>query len=270
MAAVRVVTMNIWGVRGDWPRRRAVLAGGLRALRPHLVAFQEEIRTGDYDQTRDVLGDDYTIVRSEARETDGQGIAIACRWPIADVREIDLDVGPRTAGFACTALAARVDAPVGRLLFVNHFPSWRLDLEAERERQAVRVARAIDEIAGADTHVIVCGDLDADPSAASVRFWCGRQSLDGTSVCYRDAWERVHPPHAPGDTYTPDNPLMVDGDWPFRRIDYILVRCGPHGGPTLPVRDCRRLFHRPVDGVWASDHFGLLADLDPPVNTSIG
>jgi hypothetical protein len=40
--------------------------------------------------------------------------------------------------------------------------------------------------------VIVAGDLDADPGSASIRFWTGRQALDGFSVCYRDAWEKVH------------------------------------------------------------------------------
>jgi endonuclease/exonuclease/phosphatase family metal-dependent hydrolase len=109
--------------------------------------------------------------------------------------------------------------------------------------------------------VIVAGDFDADPDAASIRFWTGRQSLEGTSVCYRDAWESANP-HTPGDTFTPENPLVADPDWPFRRIDYILVRCGEHGGPTLTITDCRRIFVQPTDGVWVSDHFGLVADLE--------
>jgi endonuclease/exonuclease/phosphatase family metal-dependent hydrolase len=59
----------------------------------------------------------------------------------------------------------------------------------------------------------------------------------------------------------PDNPLVADWDWPFRRIDYIFVRCDVHGGPTLAIQDCARTFDKPVDDVWASDHFGLVADL---------
>jgi endonuclease/exonuclease/phosphatase family metal-dependent hydrolase len=82
-------------------------------------------------------------------------------------------------------------------------------------------------------------------------------------VCYRDAWEAVHPGE-PGETFTPRNALVADWDWPFRRLGYILVRCGEHGGPTLEVRDCRRIFDQPVDGVWASDHFGVVADLELP------
>jgi hypothetical protein len=62
----------------------------------------------------------------------------------------------------------------------------------------------------------------------------GRQSLSGMSVAYRNAWEAVHPGD-PGHTFTPDNPLV-----PSRRN---------------PLE---------VDGVWASDHFGVVADLEVP------
>ncbi len=100
------------------------------------------------------------------------------------------------------------------------------------------------------------------PEAASIRFLSGLQSLDGMSVCYRDAWASVHGTR-PGDTFTPSNPLVRDGEtaWDIpRRIDYVFVRCDDYG-PTLDVRDCRRLFDEPQDGVWASDHFGVLAEL---------
>ena len=48
-----------------------------------------------------------------------------------------------------------------------------------------------------------------------------------------------------------------------RRIDHIMVRCRHHG-PTLDVVACERIFDQPVDGVWASDHFGVVADLEVP------
>jgi endonuclease/exonuclease/phosphatase family metal-dependent hydrolase len=67
---------------------------------------------------------------------------------------------------------------------------------------------------------------------------------------------------AGGDTFVPDNPWSADWDWPFRRIDHVLVRCGEHGGPTLPVTDCRRVFDGDDDT--ASDHYGFLVELAPP------
>jgi endonuclease/exonuclease/phosphatase family metal-dependent hydrolase len=58
--------------------------------------------------------------------------------------------------------------------------------------------------------------------------------------------------------------VVVTGDMDAlelgRRIDYIFVRCTDHG-PTLHVSACRRLFDAPIGGIWASDHFGLTADL---------
>jgi endonuclease/exonuclease/phosphatase family metal-dependent hydrolase len=269
---MRILSLNLWGRRGEWERRRQVLRTGLGALDPDLVAFQESIKTDRYDQVRDLLGPNYYLAHQEIREPGGpadveagQGISIASRWPIEDVHELDLHVTPRTADFACGVLLAQIQAPppIGPLLFVNHFPNWQLAFEYERELQAVAAARVIEERAGASgCHVIVAGDLDADPAAASVRFWTGRQSLDRMSVCYRDAWESAHPDE-PGHTFTASNALMNSWDWPFGRIDYILVRCGLHGGPTLQIQSCSLAFDAPVDGVWASDHIGVLADLAP-------
>ncbi|WP_189871678.1 hypothetical protein [Streptomyces bluensis] len=45
-----------------------------------------------------------------------------------------------------------------------------------------------------------------------------------------------------------------------RRVDYIMVRCDDYG-PTLRVGLCGQVFSEPVEGVWASDHYGLVADL---------
>ena len=55
-------------------------------------------------------------------------------------------------------------------------------------------------------------------------------------------------------------------DWALelgRRIDYVMVRCLEHGR-TLDTSVCAPIFDEPVDGVWASDHFGVAADLTVP------
>jgi hypothetical protein len=46
-----------------------------------------------------------------------------------------------------------------------------------------------------------------------------------------------------------------------------MVRCGDKG-TTLDVTGCERAFDRPVRGVWASDHFGVVADLEPAPSTA--
>jgi endonuclease/exonuclease/phosphatase family metal-dependent hydrolase len=204
---VRVLTLNLWGTRGDWTGRRDVLRRCLEMLEPDLVAFQEAVLTDAYDQARDLFGATFHIAHQRERERDGQGISIASRWPPTRMHEVDLNLSERTAGFACGTLVAELETPSGPTVFVNHLPSWQLDFERERELQAVAAARFLERF-GDEWHVVVAGDFDADPAAASVRFWTGRQSLDGVSVCYRDAWARVHP-SAPAPTFTPDEKALV-------------------------------------------------------------
>jgi endonuclease/exonuclease/phosphatase family metal-dependent hydrolase len=248
---VRVVTQNLWARFGVWHERRAVLVEGLRELRPDIVAFQEAIKTEGYDQVVDLLGSDYHVAHHSNREADGSGSSIASRWPLAAVHELDLRLTPRTAGFPCGALIAEIEIPdaIGTLLFVNHKPNFQSPLEYERELQAVTTARFVEKLVrGRDLHVVLAGDQDAVPEAVSIRFWSGRQSVDGTSVCYRDAWESAHP-HDSGPTFVPQrNPLVNSENWPgdvARRIDYVFVRCRDHG-PTLRIAGCEQIFDEPL------------------------
>jgi exonuclease III len=82
---MRLVTMNIWGVRGDWDSRRSILAEGLRELSPDLVALQETVLREDHDQVRDLLGEEFHLVHGTCREPDGSGVGVASRWPITRV-----------------------------------------------------------------------------------------------------------------------------------------------------------------------------------------
>jgi endonuclease/exonuclease/phosphatase family metal-dependent hydrolase len=259
--ALRVATLNVWGTRGDWTARRAIMRQGFEELNADLITLQETIVIDGYDQARQFLDAGYHLAHQRNREADGQGVTTASRWPFGQVLEVDLQLSARTAGFAATCLITEVLAPEpwGRIWLANQLPDWRLDHEYERRIQTVAAARTLERLrAHRPGHVIVAGDLDADPEAGSVRFWTGRQDFDDFSVCYRDAWESARPGE-PGPTFVPENPHAADWDWPFRRIDYILVRCGEHGGPTLPVTGCTRTFDQPATCV--SDHYGVVADL---------
>jgi endonuclease/exonuclease/phosphatase family metal-dependent hydrolase len=270
LGGVRVATLNLLGLQGAWDERRTVLVAGLRELRPDVVAFQEAIVSHGYDQVVDLLGPDFHVVHQTVGLLgDGNhGASITSRWALGEVQEVDLHVTPRTEDYPCGTLAAEIlaPAPLGTMLFVAYGPWYPCYAEHERELQAVAAAHLVEELVGGrDPHVVLAGDFNAVPDAASVRLWNGRQSLGGTSVCYQDAWENVHPGD-PGHTVSPRNPLRSDAGTPMepgRRIDYVMVHCAAHG-PTLEVSGCERVFDEPVDGVWASDHFGVFADLSIP------
>lgn len=265
---MRLYTHNIYARRADWPRRREVLLDGIARLDPDVILFQEEVLTPDYDQTADLVGPDWNVVHSAGRsDQEASGISIASRWPLTFVDEIDLMAGgPPIDEFAWAALLATVHSPDGPILIVNHFPDAAADRERERERQAVLVARRIAEIcAPDDMPAVLAGDLDAEPDAASLRFLRGRQSLEGESTAFVRAWEVTHPGE-PCWTLDPANELFAStmSRWPYRQIDHILVRCGVDGLSSLRVETCERVEGGSRDGVWASDHAGLVADLAVP------
>ncbi len=194
---MRLVTLNTWGMRGDWKTRLPVFQDGFAALDADIVTLQETILSADADQAAEMLG---------------PATSPAPAW------------SPRC---------------------------WRQNPTAAARRLESLVAES-------PGHVIVAGDMNADGASDSMRFWTGRHVID-LSVCYRSVWESLHPGE-PLATFTPENQLSVNLDWPFRGIDHILVRCG-EGGPSLAIRGCRRTFDRGPDS--ASDHYGLVAELEP-------
>jgi hypothetical protein len=96
----------------------------------------------------------------------------------------------------------------------------------------------------------------------------GLQSLCGRSVLYHDAWAVAG--DGPGYTWVADNPnadqvlaQIVRQPNHRRRIDYVFVG-GWHAHPDAHcvVRSARLAFDQPVDGLYPSDHFGVVVDVD--------
>jgi endonuclease/exonuclease/phosphatase family metal-dependent hydrolase len=264
---LRIATQNMFGVYADWRGRAELARPGFEQLQADAICLQETVITDELESTLAYVPEGYRVIHHPIRDREGSGISIATRLPVEDIVEVDLRL-ERTGDFAAVALMVELSTDVGRVLLVNHLPDWQMYHEWERTVQTERVARMIEErVALRPAHVVVAGDLDADPEAASIRFWTGRMPIADLSVAYRDAWESAGD-GSDGGTFIPDNPFSADNDWPFRRIDYILVRCGEHDGPTLTIAECRRLFAPPLPAV--SDHYGVVADLVTPRAKPVG
>ncbi len=269
---MRVATLNVLTpLLVDWPARRRVIAAQIEEAHPDIIALQEVDAGPDRDEAlHDLLGPGWHAVWHSRTTPDGIGLALASRWPFGEIREHGLGVTKRAAVFPWSAVVLLAEvlapAPLGPVYVAHHKPVFQFDYEYERELQAVEAARFIHrEIPSPDEHVVFLGDFDATPDSASVRFLTGRQSLSGISVCYHDVWEAVHPDD-PGHTFMPRNPLVAAGDMfsaAGRRIDYVMVR-GASFGPTLRVESAERFGVAGVDGVQASDHYGVVAELEVP------
>ena len=264
---LRVVTFNVLGpANPDWERRRRLISTTLRRLDADVVALQEVPIAAGTGVVDDLLGPGYHVRGFARTSDDGVGGALATRLPHRLVDEIDQRCTPRSRDLPwCSTLLVELDHAIGRVLVAHHKPSWQFGFELEREQQALAAIRLLEHHADHADHAIVLGDFDATPDSASMLLWRGRRALDGTSAAYQDAWETVRPTE-PGFTFASDNPLVRAGEVATavsRRIDHVLVRCVPHG-PTLRVASCDPLLGEPVDGVWASDHVGVVADLELP------
>ncbi|WP_324192567.1 endonuclease/exonuclease/phosphatase family protein [Nocardia transvalensis] len=265
------MTLNIWNDEGDAAARLGVINAELRRLEPDLVALQEVLPdqlpllfagTGLHATHQSQVA-----VTMPARSDEYGGNAVASRWPHRVVEALDLR-SHTDRDLAWLTLAAHVPLPeLGEVLFIAPTTSFRLDAEVERERQVLALSD-LDARHRTELPTIMAGDFNAAPDTAGIRFLTGRRSLSGRSVYYHDAWEVAG--IGPGDTWTADNPQalpdieqLVRQPGHRRRIDYIFVG-GPYAHPNAyaRIRSAALAFDKPVDGVQASDHYGVVADLD--------
>jgi endonuclease/exonuclease/phosphatase family metal-dependent hydrolase len=271
---LRVSQLNVWNTEGD-ARRGDIINRELRRLDPDLIALQEVVQTPAAKQLDRLLtGMDVVCTHQADLQADAPpyaerygGSAVATRWPHRVVETLDLRQ-PGSVDFPWATLAAVVDIPgAGELLFIGTTVAWRLDAEAARERQVAAIAD-LDTRHRRDLPTIIAGDFNATPDAASIRFLTGRQSLGGRSVHYYDAWDIAG--EGPGHSWIADNPnaardiaRIVKQPNHRRRLDYVFVGgWDAHPRAHAYVRAAALAFDKPVDGLWPSDHFGVVVDLD--------
>lgn len=270
---IRVLTLNVWNTEGD-PRRTELINRELRRLNPDLVSLQEVANTPDGAQLPKLLDglNFHSIHQSDVQPYTPPfadrygGSAIATRWPHKFIEALDLRIAG-ASDVPWSTLAVSVELPqLGELLFIGATAAWRSNAEWAREQQALAVAD-LDARHRRDLPTIIAGDFNAAPDAASIRFLTGRQSLAGRSVCYHDAWAIAG--NGPGYTWTRENPnaeagieQIVRQPGQQRRIDYIFVGSwDAHPNAFARVENAALVGNSPVEGIWLSDHYGVVADL---------
>ncbi len=273
-ARLRVVTLNFWGTEPDLEARLALAERQLSALHVDVIAMQE-VRPLDGKHgrtTADVLADALQLHRVYevtveweddaffAGHPGGQeGLAILSRYPITDRRVVRLPEARPTE--KRILLSACIDTPSGEVWCHSTHLHYRLDDGLARERQVVAIDEALRAI---DTEApqLLCGDFNASPEHDEIRFLRGLTTLAGRRTHYQDAFARVQP-DARGFTWSSENeqtrPLRsLDID---RRIDYVFVTTRRKDGRGT-VHDARVVLdERDEHGNCASDHYGLLAEV---------
>jgi endonuclease/exonuclease/phosphatase family metal-dependent hydrolase len=261
LGVLRVLTLNIWNLSGDWRARRQAIVQVLRRWEPDVVCLQEVVESERGNQAgwlASQLGGWSVAYAGEPADAPAKvGNAVVSRWPVTSSASARLPFEPDDQEVQRVVVHARTG---GVDVFSTHL-AWQLHDAALRERQVQALMQFVDEHTDAAAAIgpVVAGDFNAEPDSTAVRYLTGLASLEGRSVYLQDAW-RLAGDGSPGLTWSNRNPHALLDHEPDRRIDYVFSGFdGPNGGGK-PV-DCKVVADEPADGVWPSDHFGVLAVL---------
>ena len=254
--SLSVLSLNLWNDSEPFSERMAVVRRLIETRRPHLIGFQEIVRGDALDQFEVLVGGlDYEtafgpVVTFWKRDDLLFGNGIASAWPILDVKQTLLPRGDSTEQRGL--LRASVEAPWGRV----SFSTTHLDNRSPQNR-ALQVKTLVSHLATeALAHSyppILVGDLNADRSAAE---------LSALLACTHDACDEVGPAEAV--TWSRSNPYTGGVGPEAERLDYILVGQSEAADRAGQALRSSIVFDRAEDGVWASDHLGLVAELEVP------
>jgi endonuclease/exonuclease/phosphatase family metal-dependent hydrolase len=261
LSGLRVVTYNVWFDRFEWERRCSAVLDILRDQAPDVIALQE---VTPYFLQRLLaepwLRDSYSSSRSKLLDA-RYDVVMLTRLPVRRFvsHELTTDMGRRLH-------ALEIPTTRGRLVVGG------VHLESMRDRTPTRLVQ-IDEcipILDRADFSIWLGDFNSAPSS---------EEDERIRPAFRDAWDDVvslaRGPARVDDGaagYTRDstrNAMLakVKADR-HQRIDRILWR----GQGFQPTR-IELLGTRPLAGsegqVFPSDHFGLVAELEPCVQAAL-
>ncbi len=238
---LRVVSLNLRCLVDDWPARRPILIDALAALDPELLGLQEACAGEGLDNLAELVagleartGRRYTVHRHithRAWERFDEGLAIVAAVPVLGAGLVRLPGGV----FPRVALVAELDTAQGRLGFGTTHLDHR-DAETRRG-QAEALATALGARWGAGPAVLT-GDFNAGPDEPA------HAPLAAAGLV--DVWAALRPTE-PGFTFPASDPTI--------RIDYVRAR-------GRRPRRVERLLAAPVGGRFASDHVGLLVELE--------
>lgn len=259
LARMRLITWNVlWRFEPDWRARERALFGVLERLQPDVLGLQECWGVDGGSQAHVVgerLGMHAAFVAPslppvpEPPEHPDQagvlmGVGLVSRWPLDGVARHELPVSHRQV--APVALEARIERPDAPFDVVVAATEWEPDFADDHLAQNLRLA----EVLQIDTGVprFLLADLNCDASQAE---------FAPLAAVADDTWELGggDPAAVTLSSAVPFAPIEATKEID-RRIDHILVRRGDDVAVGAAFTS-----DAPVDGLYPSDHFPVVADV---------
>jgi endonuclease/exonuclease/phosphatase family metal-dependent hydrolase len=190
------------------------------------------------------------------------GNGILSRFPIAAENRLHLPGLDREENRH--AHHAALELPTGQALHVfNTHLNWRHDEGRVRQAQVSALAGFVDDVVGqvpvGAQPPVMCGDFNAAPESTEIGHLSGFAAMGGRTVAWQDAWQAAG--SGEGLTWDNRNPFASSVHEPRRRIDYIWVGMPDPTSGRGRVLHTRLVCDVPLTGSYATDHFGLMAEI---------
>ena len=159
-------------------------------------------------------------------------------------------------------LSVRLDIPGPPVWCHTTHLHWRLTDGVAREAQVAAIDERLRQSPRESLHV-VGGDFNAAPDTDEIRFLTGKHTIGGRRTHYQDAYARAGGHRGPGFTWAKANTHTEKLAWleRDRRIDSLFISTERPDGRGK-VLDARVVLDHPDEtGLYASDHFGVMADV---------
>ena len=270
MKVLRCLTLNLWGAEAPLEARMALVEEGIRTLAPDVVALQEVCASPDLPNQADTLAGRAGL-RPSSRRRSPSGAATRA-WPSCPATPIaaheSRELPHATTDERRIVLSARLTVGDRDRLGAQHPPQLPPDPRPPARGPGAGHRRVVSARVAHEPQLLM-GDFNARPESDEIRWLTGLTTLAASGGPLPGRLGRHHP-GSPGWTWASANPytkplgfLQTD-----RRLDYIFVTPERRDGRSR-ILDCRMVFDRPAPGgVFASDHFGVLAEVqivaDPP------
>ena len=243
---MKILTLNTWQERGPWKERWEIILKGLKEHAPDIVMLQEMFNREWAEEVRVCSGYEHLIFSAEPG-----GQMILTRFPAEQTGCLTMKTKSPTEDYRRYALYAKLNAAGTSIHVFNTHLSWRLEETEIRKKQVQELVEFI-RSKGRKGTAFVAGDFNAPPDTLEI----SKLMVDAG---FMDLFSVMHPKD-PGLTWNNVNPFTAGSSvkMPDRRIDYIFAR-----GITVPkVKEVRLVYTQPIDNLYASDHFGVLATVD--------
>jgi endonuclease/exonuclease/phosphatase family metal-dependent hydrolase len=262
---VKVMTWNIWWRFGPhWQDRQPALLQTLRSIDADVIGLQEVWGSTETTQAQEFaqqLGmhagfaePSYPpasdIPRAEGEEELSLGLGLLSRWPIINLRSVEMPA--RHRGFSPVAMVSTLDHPAGPLHVIVACLEYEPAFNDDRLAQARTVAElATDPSLDGPLPIIVAGDLNAAPDSPLLRP-LHEVLTDAWAAGAGDQTAATLPSTHPSAPVSATE--LID-----QRIDHIFYRPGQWAQQVSVQSPI--LAGAAVDGVYPSDHQAVVCEL---------